>query len=85
MSQFDKLILKILAVDSNLRFEELQKVLEHFHYELDSHSSGGSHCTFRKEGAKEIITIPKHRPIKKIYVQRIKQIIEGELDHEEAE
>ena len=38
-------------------------------------SSGSSHYTFRKPG-KNPITIPKHEPIKKIYVEMVRKIVE---------
>ena len=39
---------------------------------------GSSHYTFRKDGHKPI-TIPKHEPIKKVYVKLVKEVIENEL------
>lgn len=39
-------------------------------------NSGSSHYTFRKPG-KMPITIPKHEPIKKVYVQMVKEVIEN--------
>ena len=50
MSKWDKLILRIKSLDKNMRFEELQKVLEAYGYEMTS--SGGSHCSFRNGGEK---------------------------------
>lgn len=36
--------------------------------------------------AKMPITIPKHEPLKKVYVEMIRQIVESEAkDHEDAE
>ncbi len=43
-----------------------------------------SHYTFRKPGCQPI-TIPKHEPIKKVYVEMIKQVVESEGAHENAE
>ncbi|MBO4347580.1 MAG: type II toxin-antitoxin system HicA family toxin [Lachnospiraceae bacterium] len=75
MSQFDKLILKIRNLDKDLRFDELKKVLELYGYEMKGPSGGSSHITFRKSGNPPI-TIPKHNPIKRVYVEIIKEIIE---------
>ena len=75
MSKWDKLILRIKSLDKNMRFEELQKVLEAYGYEMSS--SGGSHCSFRKEGARTV-TIPKHRVVKLFYVAIVKEIVEME-------
>lgn len=44
----------------------------------------GSHCTFRKEGCRPV-TIPKHEPIKKVYVEMVKEVIESEVDTDDAE
>ena len=43
MSQFDKLLQRIRSLDKNLRFEELQKVLEHYGYTMSDPASGSSH------------------------------------------
>ena len=48
MSQFDKLLQRIRALDKNMRFEELQKVLEHYGYTMSGPASGSSHKSFRK-------------------------------------
>ena len=50
MSQFDKLLERISALDNNMRFAELKKVLEKLGYEMRGPSSGSSHMTFRKAG-----------------------------------
>lgn len=39
--------------------------------------SGSSHYTFRKKGCNPI-TIPKHEPIKRIYVEMVKEVVESE-------
>lgn len=79
MSKFDKLIKEILSLSNDLRFEELKKVLEYYGYTMNSPRSGSSHYTFRKDGCNPI-TIPKHKPIKKVYVLMVKENIEGELN-----
>ena len=81
MSQFDKLIRRIKKLDKSLRFDELKRVLEHYGYEVSNPTSGSSHYTFRKAG-KSPITIPKHEPIKKIYVEMVREVVEEESLHE---
>lgn len=44
--------------------------------------SGSSHYTFRKQGCMPI-TIPKHEPIKKVYVEMVRQIVESEAKNDE--
>ena len=77
MSKWDKLILRIKSLDKNMRFEELQKILETYGYRMDRPKGGGSHCSFRKEGYRTL-TIPKHRVVKVFYVAIVKEIVEME-------
>ncbi len=79
MSKFEKLINEILSLSKDLRFSELKKVLEFYGYTMTSPKSGGSHYTFRKSGCNPI-TIPKHEPIKKIYVEMVKEVVEADLN-----
>lgn len=78
MSQFEKLLQRIHSLSKDLRFDELRKVLEAYGYTLTAPRSGSSHYTFRKPGCNPI-TIPKHEPIKKIYVLMVKEAIESEV------
>lgn len=82
MSKWDKLIARICSLSKDLRFEELRKVLESYGYEMNMPRSGSSHYTFRKHGCQPI-TIPKHEPIKKVYVEMVKQIVESEAENDE--
>lgn len=77
MSRWDKLLNKIKTLSKDVRFDELRKILENYGYTMYSPKSGSSHYTFRKNG-KSPITIPKHEPIKVIYVKMIKELIESE-------
>ena len=82
MSQFDKLLQRIRSLDKNLRFEELQKILEHYGYTMSGPASGSSHKSFRKP-RKTTITIPQHNPIKRAYVEDVKAIVESEDESDE--
>ena len=82
MSKWDKLLTKIGTLSKDLRFDELRKVLESFGYEMNTPRSGSSHYTFRKPDCQPI-TIPKHEPIKKVYVEMVKQIVESEANNDE--
>ena len=83
MSKWDKLIEKICFLSKDMRFDELQKVLESYGYRMYQPKGGSSHCTFRKEGCRPI-TIPKHEPIKKVYVEMVKEVIESEADTDDV-
>ena len=80
MSKWDKLLSRILSLSKDMRFGELKKVLESYGYEMNAPRSGGSHCTFRRPG-RNPITIPKHEPVKKIYVDMVRGVVE-ESAHE---
>ncbi len=82
MSKQDKLLTRICNLSKALRFTELRKVLESYGYEVVAPRGGSSHYTFRKLGFQPI-TIPKHEPIKKIYVELVKQVVESEANNDE--
>ena len=82
MSKWEKLLARICALSKDIRFDELRKVLENCGYVMNAPRSGSSHYTFRKKGCKPI-TIPKHEPIKKVYVEMVKQIVESEERNDE--
>ena len=82
MSQFDKLLNRIRSLDKNLRFDEIKKVLEYYAFTMDGPAGGSSHKTFRKPGELPI-TIPQHEPIKRAYVEKVKEIIESEDNNNE--
>ena len=78
MSSWDKLLARILSLSKDLRFDELRKVLEEYGYNMKAPRSGSSHYTFRKPGCMPI-TVPKHEPIKKVYVEMVRQVVEKEM------
>ena len=82
MSSWDKLLGRILSLSKDLRFEELRKVLEEYGYVMKAPRGGSSHFTFRKPGCTPI-TIPKHEPIKKVYVEMVRKIVESEENRNE--
>ncbi len=82
MSTWDKLIARICVLSNDLRFDELRKVMERCGYEMKAPRGGSSHYTFRKKGRMPI-TIPKHEPIKKVYVEMVRQIVESEAKNDE--
>ena len=74
MSKWDKLIARICALSKDVRFDELRKVLESYGYVMYAPRSGSSHYTFRKAGC---------QPIKKVYVEMVRQIVESEAKNDE--
>ena len=82
MSKWDKLLMRISNLSKDIRFDELRKVMESYGYEMNAPRSGSSHYTFRKPGCQPI-TIPRHEPIKKVYVEMVKEIVESEAMNNE--
>ena len=79
MTKWDKLLARISSLSNDLRFEELRRILESYGYEARDPRGGSSHCTFRKKGCNPI-TIPRHAPIKRVYVEMVRQVVESEAD-----
>ena len=77
MSQWDKLLMKLKSSPKEMRFDELKKILEHYGYNMKETGKGSSHCTFRKEGHNPI-TIPRHEPILRVYVELVRTVVEEE-------
>lgn len=82
MSKWDKLIKRICNLSKDIRFNELRKVLECYGYEMKAPGRGGSHFSFRKNGYTPV-TVPKDEPIKKVYAELVRHIIESEAENDE--
>lgn len=75
MGQFEKLLLSILSgtKDSNIKFKDLQKVLDSFGFHL---RIKGDHFIYTKEGVDEILNIqPKSNMAKPYQVKQVRNII----------
>ena len=72
-----KLLSRILNNPTNVRFEDIQKLLLYFGFSERQPRSGSSHYTYRY--GKYIITVPKHYPVNKVYVRKVIKILR-ELD-----
>lgn len=83
MSKWDKLLKKFLDLENDIRFEEIVKIINEFGYEVVQPRKGSSHYSFVKPGFNRIV-IPRHKPIKKVYVKMIKKIIEEEMKNNES-
>ena len=83
MTKWDKLLARITSLSNDLRFDELRRVLESYGYEARDPRGGSSHCTFRKKG-RHPITIPRNEPIKRVYVEMVRQVVESEAEHEDG-
>lgn len=77
MSKWEKLLARLYSLPSNMQFQELKKILLKYGYEDQQPKGGCSHHTFRKKGCSPI-TIPAHSPIKKVYVEMVRDLVESE-------
>jgi len=73
MSQRDKLLNKTKNNPNNVKFETLQSLLLYFGFKERQPKSGSSHYTYTYNDY--IITIPKHKPVNKIYVKKVLKIL----------
>ena len=78
MSKWQKLIEAILKRERNLRYEDLQKALFEMGYTVSQPRGGSSHYTFRKEGCMPI-TIPRHVPLNRAYIELVAREVERYL------
>ena len=86
MSKLEKLLSEVKAASKDLRYEQLETILvRYLGYTKCAPRGGSSHITFRKKDA-EIITIPNNSPVKKIYVEKVAELLlkkEGGTDEKE--
>ena len=81
MSQWDKLIADILRKAPGLRFEDIYKALVKMGYTSSQPGGGSSHYTFRKPGCPPI-TVPRHSPLKKVYVELVAEAVRMYLEED---
>ena len=75
MSKHDKLLARLLsgASDKSFTFAELRSVLLRLGFE--QRTPGGSHYTFSHPEVQSILTVPKRKPLKPIYVKKARALI----------
>ena len=82
MSKWEKLISEILKGNKDLRFEDLAKALIKIGYTQHQPKGGSSHYTFRKKGCMPV-TLPKHVPMNKAYIELVKETVSEYLKEED--
>lgn len=75
MSQKEKLIQKLKNNPNNVRFEVIQNLLLSLGFTENQPNTGSSHYTYVK--GMNVITIPRHKPLNKIYVKKVIKLIEN--------
>ena len=73
MTRQEKELERIRNNPTNVRFEDLDRLLSSYGFE--SRSGGGSHYFYKKRGCRPI-SIPKHKPVKTVYVKKALALIE---------
>ncbi len=76
MTQFDKLYNKIVHNPKDVKFEDLDKLLNRYGFECRQPHGGSSHYTYHHPKITEVLSIPKVRPIKAVYVKKAIAAIE---------
>lgn len=74
MSQFDKLIQKIIE-EKDITYLEAEKVLISLGYIARSPKGGSSHITFTKSPNQIITLVKTQKPLKKYLIRLIKEAI----------
>ncbi|TKX31140.1 type II toxin-antitoxin system HicA family toxin [Campylobacter estrildidarum] len=74
MSNKEKLIKELENNPKNASFANVEKLLSWYDYKLVSIK--GSHHKFKKK--EKSIIIPKHKPIKEIYIKQILKLLKDE-------
>ncbi len=84
MSQREKLRQKIKQNPKNVLFQDLEKLLSFYGFELKR--KRGSHRSFvgMVEGKKTLLVVPYQKPLKEVYVKKALDVIEKieEENHE---
>ena len=84
MSRLKKLLEKIKNNPRQVRFTELDKILESSGFSKRQPRGGSSHYIYVKGQTR--VVIPYHQPhIKTVYVERIIKILEGEINDDKKE
>ena len=82
MTKLDKLFSDIVNNPKDVRFEDIDKVLKYYGFECRNPKGGSSHYTYFHSLLPDILTIPKSRPIKAVYVKKAISAIQ-QLDRSE--
>lgn len=76
MTKYDKLFAKITNNPKDVSFNELNKILRRYGFKCRQPRKGSSHYTYYHPKLLDLITIPKNRPVKAIYVKKAIAVIE---------
>lgn len=70
MGRREELYQKLQNNPKNVRFEDLDKLLRLYGFESRQPKGGSSHYFYKREGCPSL-TIPRHKPMKTVYVKMV--------------
>ena len=75
MAKHTKLLRLVLSgtSDTNVSFADLRRLLVWLGF--DERTSGGSHYTYSHPDLPEILTVPRRKPLKPVYVRKTRELI----------
>jgi hypothetical protein len=76
MSKIEKILQKMRCNPRDWRIEDIKTIA--IRYEVDYRQPGSSHVTFRFSNG-EKLTIPAHKPVKPIYIQKFINLLDAQL------
>jgi predicted RNA binding protein YcfA (HicA-like mRNA interferase family) len=76
MTITDKLYNQIVRNPQNVDFKELDKILKYYGFQCRQPGKGSSHYIYYNPDLPDILSIPKARPVKAIYVKQAIAAIE---------
>ena len=79
MSKKQKLLQRLLSEPKDLRFDELNRILELCGFKLDHIT--GSHAIYTKPGVRSL-TIPQKSPVKSYLIEQVLVAIEDCIDEQ---
>jgi hypothetical protein len=82
MASRDKQLERIKQQSTNVRFDRLDRVLQRYGFTVRQPHSGSSHYTYKR--GRFTLTIPKHDPLREVYVKKALKLIEEIRREEEA-
>jgi len=77
LTKFNKLYAKIARNPKDVDFNELDKVLKQYGFKCRQPGKGSSHYVYYHRELLDIISIPRARPVKAIYVRLALNMIES--------
>lgn len=72
-----ELVADVLGNPKQVRFETLRSLLEAFGYQCRQPRGGSSHYVFRKAGSMPL-SVPKDRPVNRMYVVQVIKLLKLE-------